>query len=63
MFYLLKKNYVFQSLNMYIYVYVYTHIHAYTHTHIKLSSEYGKTPNIFINCQKVIQKKIKTFHI
>lgn len=42
-----------------IYKYVYTQMH----THIKLSSAHDKTTNIFINCEKVIQKQIKTFHI
>lgn len=41
-----------------IYKYVYTHVwtHAQIHAHIKLSSGHDKTPNTFINSEKVYKE-------
>lgn len=46
---------------MYTHVCIHSHTHAHTYTHRKLSSEHRKTPNIFIDYQKVKQKQIKNF--
>lgn len=42
-------------------MYIHSHTHVNTHTHTKQSPGHDKTPNAFINCQKVIQKQTKTF--
>lgn len=40
-----------------------SHTHIHMGTPIRLSSGHGKKPNLFLHCQKVIQKQIKIFHI